>query len=241
MFVAAADVLSEIHQRSAVNPEFLECFVEALGIHADLVLERGLFDGLGAEAREDAVQHLHVGVVALKEKVVGAAVRVGVHQDGAAGRTVAAGASDFLVIGLQAAGQGGVNHGSHIGLVDPHAEGDGGDHYLDASLQELLLDALAMYGIEPGVVGGTGEVVRKVGGHGCGLRARRRVDDRRAAGFFEEEFQGKRGALRGRYLHDFDGQIVAAEALNEVRGLQESQLQRRYRSARRAWRWRSGR
>ena len=167
MLVAAADVLGEIHQRSAVNPQLLERFIEALGIHAELVLERGLFDGFGAEAREDAVQHLHVGVVALEEKVVSAAVRVGVHQDGAAGRAVAAGAADLLVIGFQTSGQGGVNHGAHIGLVDAHAEGDGGDHYLDAALQKLLLDALAVHGIEPGVVGGAGEVRRKFGGHGC--------------------------------------------------------------------------
>ena len=54
------------------------------------------------------------------------------------------------------------------------------------AVEELLLHALAMHGIEPGVVGGTGEVLGKIGGYGRGLLAGGRVDDGRAAGFLEK-------------------------------------------------------
>ena len=78
------------------------------------------------------------------------------------GCAVAAGAADLLVVRFQAARQRGMNHGAHVRLVDPHAEGDGGDHHLDAALEEFLLDALAVLGIEPGVVGGAGKVAGQV-------------------------------------------------------------------------------
>ena len=153
-----------------------------------------------------------------------AAVGVGVHQDGAAGRAIAAGAADLLVIRFQAARQRGVNHGAHVRFVDPHAEGDGGDHHLDAALEEFLLDALAVLGVEPGMVGGAGKVAGKFGGHGGGLRARRRIHDGGAALVLVEQFQGEVGALRGRHFDHFDRQIVAAEAVDETRGLIERQL-----------------
>ena len=59
------------------------------------------------------------------------AVGVGVHQDGAARLPVAARAPDLLVIRFQASRQRGVDHGADVGLIDAHAEGDGGDHHLD--------------------------------------------------------------------------------------------------------------
>ena len=53
------------------------------------------------------------------------------------GCAVAAGAADLLVIGFEAARQGGVDDGADVRLVDAHAEGDGGDHDLDAACEEL--------------------------------------------------------------------------------------------------------
>ena len=43
------------------------------------------------------------------------------------GRAVAPGAADLLIVGLDAARQVGMEDAAHVRLVDPHAEGDGGD------------------------------------------------------------------------------------------------------------------
>ena len=101
------------------------------------------------------------------------------HQNGAAGRAVAPGAANLLVVRLQTPRQRRVDHGAHVRLVDSHAERDGGDHHFDAALQELLLHPLAALGIQPGMVGGAGEVRRQFGGQAGGLRARGRIDDGR--------------------------------------------------------------
>ena len=128
------------------------------------------------------------------------------------GAAVAPGASDLLVVGFEAARQRGVDHGAHVGLVDAHAERDGGDHHFDAAIQELLLHALAVLGIEAGVVGGAGEVVGKFGGR---LRWPARASGcRRWPGGARSSISSSRGecgALRGRDLHHFDGEVVAAE------------------------------
>ena len=55
------------------------------------------------------------------------AVGEGVEQDGAGGLAVASGAADLLVVGLDGAGERGVDDGADVGFVDAHAEGDGGD------------------------------------------------------------------------------------------------------------------
>ena len=67
---------------------------------------------------------------------------------------VAAGAADLLVVGLDGAGQRGVDDGADVGLVDAHAEGDGRDDHLELAGEEVALHALARAGVEAGVVGG---------------------------------------------------------------------------------------
>ncbi len=89
------------------------------------------------------------GVVALEEEIVHLAVGVAVEQDGAGGVAVAAGAADLLVVGLDRGGQGVVDDGADVGLVDAHAEGDGGDDDLELAGEELGLDALARGGSRP--------------------------------------------------------------------------------------------
>ena len=60
---------------------------------------------------------------------------------GFGGLAVAAGAAGFLVVGFEALGQVEVGDEAHVGLVDAHAEGDGGDHDDAVLAQEALLVA----------------------------------------------------------------------------------------------------
>ena len=152
------------------------------------------------------------------------AVGIGLHQDGAAGQPIAAGAPDFLVVGLHAAGQRSVNHRADVGLVDAHAEGDGRDHHRDAALQKLLLHVLATLGVETGVISRGGEMLAEAGGELGGLRASGCVDDGGPAVFVLQQLAGERGALRWRDLDHFDRQVVAPETVNEARHAGQPQL-----------------
>ena len=62
---------------------------------------------------------------------------------GIGGQAVAAGAAGLLVIGFEALGQIEMGDEAHVGLVDAHAEGDGGDHDDAVFLEEAVLVALA--------------------------------------------------------------------------------------------------
>ena len=104
---------------------------------------------------------------------------------------VAAGAAGLLVVALDRLGQVDVRHEAHVGLVDAHAERDGGDHH-DAVLAE-----------EPGLVRGAyrrveTRVIRQridalgpeeVGGLLDGLAAERIDDARRPRGLRADERQ----------------------------------------------------
>ena len=140
------------------------------------------------------------------------------------GLAVAAGAADLLVVGLERAGQRGVDDGADIGLVDAHAEGDGGDDHLQFAGEEGGLHLLAALGVEAGVIGGGGEIVLQVGGEAVGFVAGGRVDDGGPAIFRLQQLAGQLGALTGRRFDDFDGDVVAAEAVDEAGGFGEPEL-----------------
>jgi len=65
---------------------------------------------------------------------------------------VAAGAADLLVVALDIGGQVGVEDEADIGLVDPHAEGDGGDDDDAILLQKRILVARANGGVQSRVI-----------------------------------------------------------------------------------------
>ena len=95
---------------------------------------------------------------------------------------VAARAPGLLVVGLDRARHRGVRDGAHVGLVDAHAEGVGGDHHLDLAVHEAPLGVGALLAPEAGVVGqhlGPQRALQRAG-QVLGLRARARVDDGRA-------------------------------------------------------------
>ena len=91
---------------------------------------------------------------------------------------VAPGAADLLVVGLDAARQVGMEDVAHVGLVDPHAEGDRGDDDHARLGHEKVLVRLAVRRIHAGVVGQRPDPVRGQQRRGLfGLPARQAVDD----------------------------------------------------------------
>ena len=66
--------------------------------------------------------------------------------------TIPAGSTRFLVIALQRFGHVVMDHEPHIGLVNPHSEGDGRDNDVHVLHQELILNAAPLMGIHPRMV-----------------------------------------------------------------------------------------
>ncbi len=125
---------------------FLDGFGEGVGVHFEFRAEDVRHLKFVGEGACDAGELGGYGVVALEEEVVHLAVGEAVEEDGAGGQAVAAGAADLLVEGFDGGGQGVVDDGADVGLIDAHAEGDGGDDDLELAREELALDALARLG-----------------------------------------------------------------------------------------------
>ncbi len=84
-------------------------------------------------------------------------------QDTIGGLAVAPGATDLLMIDVHRRGHAPVEHETHVGLVDAHAEGDGGDHNVEGRrhgatkarrIDKGLLDGSPCRIVEAGVIGG---------------------------------------------------------------------------------------
>ena len=76
-----------------------------------------------------------------------------VERERVGGQAIAAGAADLLIIGFDRRGHVGVKDEADVGLVDPHAEGDGrADNAIVLALEGVLI-AGAKLMIEPGVIG----------------------------------------------------------------------------------------
>ena len=81
-----------------------------------------------------------VGRIAAVDQKAPHAEIVTVPQQMAAGRVaISAGATRLLVVGLDALGHVVVNHVTHVGLVDAHAKGVGGNHHLDVVVDKGTL------------------------------------------------------------------------------------------------------
>ena len=91
-----------LHHRPAVDPELVESALHLLGAEAGAPGQLGDRTRLGRERAEQPLEDLRLGVVALEEVLVGAAVGPGVEEDGARGLPVAPGAADLLVVALDA-------------------------------------------------------------------------------------------------------------------------------------------
>ena len=93
-------------------------------------------------------------------------------------RPVAPGPADLLVVGLDAARQVGMEDVAHVGLVDPHAEGDRGDDDHARFGHEQVLVRLPVRRTHAGVIGQRADPVRRQQRRRLfGLPARQAVDD----------------------------------------------------------------
>ena len=73
---------------------------------------------------------------------------------------VSAGASGLLVVALQALGDVVVDDVAHIGLVDTHAEGDGGHDDVDALHDEVVLRLGPLCAVHAGMIRTRIDIVR---------------------------------------------------------------------------------
>ena len=128
------------------------------------------------------VERLIGSIAAVDQKAAHAKI-VAVPQQVAAGRVaIAAGAARLLVVGFDALGHVVVDHVAHVGLVDAHAKGVGGNHHLN-----IVVDKGAL-ALATGVVAHAGMVAANANAAGAqrlGKLARQRIN-----------------CLAGRTIHD---------------------------------------
>ena len=119
----------------------------------------------------------------LRDDVLGGADVAGAEIENAArALAVAAGAAGFLVVALERFRQVVVHDPAHVGLVDAHAEGDGGDDHLRVVANERFLVVAARVRIETGVVRQRADAVAlQLPGELVDALARQAVDDAGAA------------------------------------------------------------
>ena len=217
-----ADVAFDVERRGVLRGELGEGVGDDVGIHAQAAGE--VCGGLEVwgEGGEDAGELRGGGVVALKEEVVHLPVGERVEEDAAGREAVATGAADLLVEAFDRGGEGSVDDGADVGLVDAHAKGDGGDDGVELPGEEGRLDAVAGAGVEAGVV--SGGAATEAAGELFGGFARGGVDDRGAGAGGLEEVDDELVAAGLRELDGLDGEVVAAEAVDEEGGVSEAEL-----------------
>ena len=108
---------------------------------------------------------------------VGASIQGG-QQIGRGGFAIATGSSCLLEILFGRRGEFDVDDGAHIGFVDAHTEGVGGDHGLDIAAHPCLLPFLLLLGLQSGMIeSGRNILLVQCLGNGFGLVARTDIDD----------------------------------------------------------------
>ena len=119
----------------------------------------------------------------LRNDVLGGADVAGAEIENAARLlAVAAGAPGFLVVALERFRQVVVHDPAHIGLVDAHAKGDGGDDHLRVIANERFLVVATRRCIETGVIRQCADAIALQSlGELIDALAREAVDDARAA------------------------------------------------------------
>ncbi len=100
----------------------------------------------------DPLEHARVEPRTLDEEHVEALVTLFGEQQASCRSAVSPRPAGLLVVGLERAGHGGMADRPHVGLVDPHAEGIGGDDHSHLAGHEPLLGGRAHVSPQPRVV-----------------------------------------------------------------------------------------
>ena len=145
-----------------------------------------------------------------------------VSHPGVCRQAVTAGATGLLVVGFQRLGQVHVGHEAHVGLVDAHAEGNGGHHDQAFFIEEALLVIGPQLIGQPGMVGQRGEaLLAEKCSHFVDLFARQAIDDPGiAAPLVEEGLQLLAWLLLG---HDAIEDVRPVEAGEKTLGVLQVQ------------------
>ena len=143
----------DLERRGTLRGELSEDAVESVDRRAQAGGEGFAGAGFRAERGGNAGELRGSRVVALEKELMHASIGEGVQQNGARGEAVAAGAANLLVEALDRCGQGEVENGADVGLIDAHAKGDGGDDDGELAAEKAALDTFAGGRVEAGVVG----------------------------------------------------------------------------------------
>jgi hypothetical protein len=154
-------------------------------------------------------------------------VRRAIQGDAVGGFSVAAGAADLLPVGLQAARRIGVDDEADVGLIDPHAEGDGRDHDGAVLGEEAFQPPVALGPGHAGVIGdGVGSGGLQGVGDALAAVAAAEVDDAGLAPTGADQFDdvGVGPGARGGILADGrELKVRPGEAVDEDGGAVQMQ------------------
>jgi hypothetical protein len=146
-----------------------------------------------------------------------------VHHPGGGGLAVAAGATGFLIIGLDAFRQIQVGHEAYVRFVYPHTEGDGGHHYQTVFPQKSVLVLLPLLARKASVVGqGVESLLHQPVGRLFHFVARQAIDNAGIRGMLtaQKAQQLRAGVLLGFYAVLDIGPVKARDELPGVFQLQ---------------------
>ena len=105
-------------------------------------------------------------------------IRQPVGHPGVSRQAVTPAATGFLIVAFDVLRQIEMGDKAHVGLVDAHAESNGGNDHHPFLAQEAILMFSAQVGVQPGVVGQRGESLgTQPGGGFLDLLAREAIDD----------------------------------------------------------------
>ena len=93
-------------------------------------------------------------------------VTVGDQQQAVGILSIAAGAADLLIVRLDRAGRSQVGNGAHVGAVNAHAKGVGGDDNLDSVFDKGALNGVPVWPLHARVIGGRSPAIPL---EACGL------------------------------------------------------------------------
>ena len=170
-----------------------------------------------------------VGRIAAVDQKAAHAKIVTVPQQVTAGRiAIAASAARLLVVGLDALGHVVVNHVTHVGLVDAHAKGVGGDHHLNVVVDKGTLTLAAGVVAHAGMVAAHAnaagaQCLGKLRGQRVDRLAGRAIHDAALARMRDHIVAHPRGLGLVAHLFATEVEVLAIEARHHRRGVLQAE------------------